>query len=197
MSSSPSARHTEHFYDVLSRLPDGAKNKGIRLKAGKIYRVRARQIDQEDLKVYAIEELLEKDVDDKELEELGKKALEPVQYIVDGIGEFTISREDQALLARGIVLHDNADGRNEISVIMECDHDNPTRADKSARMLHKIFDDIDTNERKIFSAIADDIADAEPMAAESVEDIKTAINKAIQDRDMIGKRYTPQTAFLF
>ena len=155
---------------------DFAKNKGIRLKAGKIYRVRARQIDQEDLKVYAVEELLEKDVDDKELDELGRKALEPVQYVVDGIGEFTISREDQALLARGIVLHDNADGRNEISVIMECDHDDPTRADKSAGMLHKIFDDIDTNERKIFSAIADDIAD-EDGNIEIWEDERSSISK--------------------
>lgn len=59
---------------------------------------------------------------------------------------------------------------------MECDHDNPTRADKSARMLHKIFDDIDTNERKIFSAIADDIAD-EDGNIEIWEDERSSISK--------------------
>ena len=137
---------------------DFAKNRGIRLKAGKIYRVRARQIEQEDLKVFTLEELLEKDVEDKELAELGRKALEPVSYVVDGIGEFTISRENQSLLARGIIGRDNTDAESEITVIMECDHDDPTRADKSAGLLRKIFDDIDATEHKIFAAIAEDIA---------------------------------------
>lgn len=115
--------------DVLIPVDDRdfAQNKGIRLMAGKIYRVRARQINQEDLKVYAIEELLEKDVEDKELAELGRKALKPVPYVVDGIGEFTISRENQSLLARGIVVRDNTDAGSEISIYMECDKDNPTR----------------------------------------------------------------------
>ena len=59
-----------------------------------------------------------------------------------------------------------------------------------------IYDDeLTLNDRT--QMLWDEVLDAEPMAAESVEDIKTAINKAIQDRDMIGKRYTPQTAFLF
>lgn len=138
---------------------DFAKNKGIKLKAGKIYRVKARQIDQKDLKVYALEEVLEKEVDNKELEELGKKALEPVQYVVDGIGDFTISREKQALLARGIIVHENAGVKNEISVNMECDIDDPTRADKSAVMLRMIFDDNGATERKIFAAVTDDVAD--------------------------------------
>lgn len=135
---------------------DFAKNKGIKLKAGKIYRVKARQIDRKDLKVYALEEVLEKEVDNKELEELGKKALEPVQYVVDGIGDFTISREKQALLARGIIVHENAGVKNEISVNMECDIDDPTKADKSAVMLRMIFDDNGATERKIFAAVTDD-----------------------------------------
>lgn len=138
---------------------DFAKNKGIKLKAGKVYRVMARHIDEEDLNVYALEEFLEKEVDDKELAELGKKALEPVQYVVDGIGEFTISRENQSLLARGIISRDKANGCDEITINMECDSDDPTRADKSAEVLHRIFDDIDATERKIFGAIADAVTD--------------------------------------
>ena len=119
----------------------------------------ARHIDEEDLNVYALEEFLEKEVDDKELAELGKKALEPVQYVVDGIGEFTISRENQSLLARGIISRDKANGCDEITINMECDSDDPTRADKSAEVLHRIFDDIDATERKIFGAIADAVTD--------------------------------------
>lgn len=155
---------------------DFAKNRGIRLKAGKIYRVRARKIDQEDLKAYALEVLLEEDVENKELAELGRKALEPVQYVVEGIGEFTISRENQMLLARAILTRDNEDGSDEISVCMECDSEDPTKADKSAIMLHKIFDDIDASERKIFAAIADDLA-GEDGSIETWEDERSSISK--------------------
>jgi len=52
-----------------------------------------------------------------------------------------------------------ANGCDEIRITMECDSDDPTRADKSAEVLHRIFDDIDATERKIFGAIADAVTD--------------------------------------
>lgn len=136
-----------------------SRNKTLKFKAGRNYKLKVTE-RSDAAGSLALVQVLEENVIDEELSELGSEALKPVKWPVEGFDDFEIRwNKYQAQASCEYVLWPDPRGNDEISVYLECDEENCMTAHKTTKEFLKFYHDWDALRKKIFQAVADDMAD--------------------------------------
>ena len=150
-----------------------ADNKKLKFKAGNIYKLSVYTY-KDSSKSIALNKILDDNVKNDALSLAGEESLKPVKWPVDGFGDFVINWDATSMQASNECIKWNpSDDESEVSIYLECDPDNCHTAYKTTKAFLDIYKERTAFEKKIFEAVADDIANDEGMIETWDEEIGT------------------------
>ena len=137
-----------------------AGNKTLKFKAGKVYKVTARHYTGDNnSNAYLLDKVIEENVNDALLATLGTEAQKPSTWNVEGVGEFDVKHS----VATTIITWDDNAKCTDAEIELDCDKDNPKTASAATAHLLKIMQNKSDFTSKVFTAIADHLADENGM----------------------------------
>lgn len=140
-----------------------AGNKKLSFRNGRNYRLRVRA-HKNDGNALVLDQLLEENIENRELSEAGQEALKPAKWPVEGFGDFDIVWDRLGVKAsKEDVQWDPEDENSAVSVYLQTDEDCCRTANQTTAAFLKLYADRKAFEQKVFQAVADDLKDEQGM----------------------------------
>ena len=138
------------------------QNRWIVLKQGTICKLLVRR-RKGSASNYLLERILETNVRDTALKNMGESIINDSIWSIEGVGDFTITRRSGHSEASGQIVWktvrtESGDADRTCYISLACDDGSPLTAVKSTKILKEIFSDRAAWEKKIYDYIADECA---------------------------------------